>query len=347
MSQDASNPDKKPSPNSNSEKDPYFIEMPNEGADTPPASLTESETSLESNSTEAYTLKPLRFRHLKTSLIALSALLAIIVFWEGFSTVYSFYQWHWIAGAVSGFGLLLAILFILRAVLEARAHRLEIHTIESLQDQAEQLQKERTFGKAGRYIKGLEKLYTNKPQAKLLKHCIENKTDYHDDKELIQDLELRFLSTLDQEALKRIVKYSKQTALMVSLSPLAIVDMALALWRSSKMMDEIAQVYGIRPSWFGRFKLYQVVWQQIAFAGAGEVISDYLVELSSNKLVASLSGKFAQGLGAGLYNARIGLKAMNQCRPIAFSKETQPKLTHVLKEMNDYVEAQHEKVSQA
>ncbi len=49
-------------------------------------------------------------------------------------------------------------------------------------------------------------------------------------------------------ALKQITAYSQQTGVLIALSPLALLDMVLALWRNVRMIDEIGQIYGLRPS---------------------------------------------------------------------------------------------------
>src|SRR5690554_7520572 len=79
--------------------------------------------------------------------------------------------------------------------------------------------------------------------------------DYSNDKEVIQHIDTTFLKPLDEEATRRISTYCVQTGVGVAISPWASLDMLLSLWRSIKMIDDIAQVYGVRPSLPNRLRL--------------------------------------------------------------------------------------------
>lgn len=53
-----------------------------------------------------------------------------------------------------------------------------------------------------------------------------------------------------------------------------------------------------------------------------EVGMDWL----SQDLAARLSARAAQGIGAGLLTARLGIKAMELCRPLPWLGDDKPKL---------------------
>ena len=48
------------------------------------------------------------------------------------------------------------------------------------------------------------------------------------------------LSKVDKKALDKVCKYSTESVVLVALSPIAIVDMMLMLWRNLKMINEIS-----------------------------------------------------------------------------------------------------------
>jgi putative membrane protein len=121
---------------------------------------------------------------------------------------------------------------------------------------------------------------------------------------------------------------------VVAASPWASLDMVLSLWRSIKMIDDIAQIYGIRPSLTNRYKLLKLVFHQLAFVGSSEIVIDQVVhELGSSVLTSMASTRLAQGLGAGIYTAKIGIAAMEVSRPIAFLNSDQPKVKSVIRPM--------------
>jgi putative membrane protein len=43
--------------------------------------------------------------------------------------------------------------------------------------------------------------------------------------------------------------------------------------------------------------------------------------------------RLGQGIGVGIYSARIGIAAMKVCRPVEFSKDKQPKASSVIRPM--------------
>ena len=63
----------------------------------------------------------------------------------------------------------------------------------------------------------------------------------------------------------------------------------------------------------------------IAFAGASELIREVGMDWLSQDITARLSTRAAQGIGAGLLTARLGIKAMELCRPIPWI-ENKPRL---------------------
>lgn len=142
----------------------------------------------------------------------------------------------------------------------------------------------------------------------------------------------KVLSKVDKKALDKVCKFSTESVVLVALSPIAIVDMMLMLWRNLKMINEIASLYGLKLSYWSRIKLLKQVFINMVYAGATELIADIGTDLLSADLLGKLSARLAQGLGAGMLTARLGLKTMHLCRPIPF-EEDGPKLKDVRKQL--------------
>ena len=131
---------------------------------------------------------------------------------------------------------------------------------------------------------------------------------------------------LDREARREISLCAAESALMIAVSPLALVDMAFIAWRNLRLINRIAQLYGIELGYFSRLRLFKGVLLNIAFAGASELIREVGMDWMSQDLTARLSARAAQGLGAGLLTARLGIKAMELCRPLPWQPEDKPRL---------------------
>lgn len=131
---------------------------------------------------------------------------------------------------------------------------------------------------------------------------------------------------LDQQARREISGSAAESALMIAVSPLAIVDMAFIAWRNIRLINRIAAIYGINLGYFSRIRLFKLVMLNIAFAGATELIREIGMDWISQDITARLSTRAAQGIGAGLLTARLGIKAMELCRPLPWMEGDKPKL---------------------
>lgn len=149
----------------------------------------------------------------------------------------------------------------------------------------------------------------------------------HNDRELLTLYSQQVLAGCDLAAQRRVIKWSAEAAVMVAISPLAVVDMALILWRNLRMIDDIAGVYGIELGYWSRIRLLRQVFRNIVYAGATELVTDVGLDVLGADLAARISARAAQGIGAGLLTARLGLKVMESCRPIPWQREERPKLS--------------------
>ena len=160
----------------------------------------------------------------------------------------------------------------------------------------------------------------------------------YSDIEIMQLYERNILSQVDQKALKVIAKFSSESVVLVALSPIAIVDMLLMLWRNLRMVNKISALYGLKLGYWSRIKLIKQAFVNMAYAGASELVADLGADLLGVELLGKLSARMAQGLGAGMLTARLGLKAMHLCRPIPFSDDA-PKLAHVRQQVVSQVQS--------
>lgn len=131
---------------------------------------------------------------------------------------------------------------------------------------------------------------------------------------------------LDEQARREIGRSAAASAMMIAVSPLALVDMAFIAWRNIRLVNRIAALYGIELGYFSRIRLFRMVLINIAFAGASEFVADAGLDWISQDITAKLSARLAQGLGAGLLTARLGIKAMELCRPLPWLENDKPRL---------------------
>lgn len=150
--------------------------------------------------------------------------------------------------------------------------------------------------------------------------------DTLNDKEIVTLFSKQVLSQADELALEKISKHSAESVVLVALSPLAFVDMLIVFWRNMKMINEISNLYGLRLSYWSRIRLIKQVFKNMVLTGATELIADVGTEIVGADLLGKLSARLAQGLGAGMLTARLGLQTMYMCRPIPFENQNAPKI---------------------
>lgn len=138
---------------------------------------------------------------------------------------------------------------------------------------------------------------------------------------------------LDAQARREISRSAAESAMMIAVSPLALVDMAFIAWRNLRLINRIATLYGIELGYYSRLRLFKLVLLNIAFAGASELVREVGMDWMSQDLAARLSARAAQGIGAGLLTARLGIKAMELCRPLPWLENDKPKLGDFRREL--------------
>lgn len=157
--------------------------------------------------------------------------------------------------------------------------------------------------------------------------------DAHSAREVTYLFSKNVLQAFDKQAKNLISKNAAEAAVIVAISPLALVDMFFIAWRNISLINKIAKIYGIELGYISRLRLLRMVLLNVAFAGASELVHEIGMEWLSQDLTAKLSARAAQGIGVGLLTARLGIKAMEFCRPLAFQANEKPRLTNIHKEL--------------
>lgn len=150
--------------------------------------------------------------------------------------------------------------------------------------------------------------------------------DTHSDQEVMKLYAALVQPLADKQARQKISRYAAESMLMIAVSPLALVDMLFIAWRNIRMINQIARIYGIELGYFSRLRLLRGVLFNIAFAGVSELVREVGLDWMSQDIMARLSGRAAQGIGAGLLTARLGIKAMELCRPIPWQQNEKPRM---------------------
>lgn len=153
------------------------------------------------------------------------------------------------------------------------------------------------------------------------------------DAEIVRLFERKVLSKCDKVALQCVTKNASASAAMIAVSPFALLDMAIVLWRNFSMLKQISEAYGIKLSYWGRISLIKQVFKTMLYAGASEIIADAGNYALGAGVTGKLSTRVAQGLGAGVLTTRIGVKAMHACRPLPWIENKPPGLSKLASQL--------------
>ncbi|MBK3737558.1 TIGR01620 family protein [Azospirillum brasilense] len=189
-------------------------------------------------------------------------------------------------------------------------------------------------GHAERFAGSLTRLYEGRPDlTPALERVRDHVTDAHDDAEILRLLDREVMGPLDRRAYQTVLRASRDTAVATALSPAAVVDLAVVLWRNLKLVREIAALYGARPGYVGSLRLLRRMLANLAVAGVAESAHHVAVEALGGSIAAAISTRMGQGVINGLLTARVGLTAMHLCRPIAFGPDNRPSMGQIRKEL--------------
>ncbi len=142
--------------------------------------------------------------------------------------------------------------------------------------------------------------------------------ELHDPKTLLVITERALLKPKDDAARRAIATASQRVSVVTALSPRAIVDLLFVLAQSVRLIRELSGIYGGRASGFGLLRLAARVASHLAVTGGMAVADSVFSQIIGAGLAARLSAKLGEGVLNGVLTARVGIAALDLCRPLPF-----------------------------
>ena len=97
------------------------------------------------------------------------------------------------------------------------------------------------------------------------------------------------------------------------------------------MIRRIAEIYGGRSGTLGSWRLTRTVFTHLVATGAVAVTDDLIGTIAGGGLLAKLSRRFGEGLVNGALTARVGVAALEVCRPLPFTPDMKPNIAGIVK----------------
>jgi len=265
-------------------------------------------------------------------LLCATVLLVILALWQWTDWLLQSWQQGIVAGIFSS--VLTAILLTLVLIVSWREWQLwrRLKLNKQWQRQATRIADSVQFGEAEPLC---TQIIAALPQHAKLQAAVvqwqQSVTAEHSDQEQLQLFEQTVLGVADKHARQIIWRASSDSSLAVAVSPFALADMLLVVWRSSRMLRELAVLYGAPIGQLRSLAMLKQALGALLWAGGSEVALDMAADLIGSELTAKVSARAGQGVIAGLLVARLGNLAQQQLRPLPLQSTQKISITELTK----------------
>lgn len=141
---------------------------------------------------------------------------------------------------------------------------------------------------------------------------------------LVDLAERELMAPLDREARVLILGAAKRVSIVTAVSPRALVDLGYVVYESSRLVRGMAELYGGRPGKIGMLRLMRDVIAHLAVTGSIAMGDSLVQQVLGHGIASKLSARLGEGVINGLMTARIGIAAMDLCRPMPFRALKRP-----------------------
>ena len=180
-------------------------------------------------------------------------------------------------------------------------------------------------GKAATVLANLRTLYAGRADAAAGRARLEATSgEIIDAPDRLRLAERELLVPLDATARKMARDAAARVSVVTAVSPRAFIDVAFVLSENVRLIRRIADLYGGRPGTIGFWGLTRDVIGHLAVTGSIAVGDSMIQQVVGHGLAARLSSRLGEGVVNGLLTARVGVAAIDVCRPLPFIGAKRP-----------------------
>lgn len=233
--------------------------------------------------------------------------------------------------AVTGLLVVLGVVMLAIALRELAAFS-RLKRIDRIQAEAESALSEQDLGKARQLVARLVAFYAGREDTRWGRDRLaEYSADQFDATGLLGLAESELLAPLDQAALREVEAAARQVATVTAIVPLALADVVAALTANIRMIRRVAEIYGGRSGTLGSWRLTRAVMTHLVATGAVAIGDDLIGSVAGGSVLSKLSRRFGEGIVNGALTARVGVAAIEVCRPLPFNSVRRPSVTGLVK----------------
>ena len=239
----------------------------------------------------------------------------------------------WLGYAALGLTALFVLAVVAIALREIRA-LWRLRTIDGLRQEAETARNGNNLKLARQVSREVSSLLADRPEtARGRASLATHDGEVMDGRDIIGLIERDLLVPMDKTARAMIMGSAKRVSVVTAVSPRALIDVGFVLFENARLIRRIGEHYGGKPGFLGSARLVRQVIFHLGATGAIAVGDGLVQQLIGHGLAAKLSARLGEGVVNGLLTARIGLAAMDICRPVAFGETKRPKLSEFMSEI--------------
>jgi putative membrane protein len=153
---------------------------------------------------------------------------------------------------------------------------------------------------------------------------------HHSAAEQVEILKQALVRPLDRRAEAAVRKAAVRAFGITVLSPTALTDAVFFLAVSLRLLREVSEVYGLRPTAATTVHLLRRLVREAGTLGAIDLVTAGLMQHLGAGAAERLSSAAGESLYAAQRMARLGIAVMQLVRPLAFTPEELPSLTSLL-----------------
>ena len=231
---------------------------------------------------------------------------------------------------VMGIMAALALVVLIQVFREIWAFR-KLGRIDAFRADAEAALRTADRAGAADLSRRLQRFYAGRPEMAWTRDELEREREHVLDADAVLAMTERALfAPLDAEARTEIEAASRTVAAATAIIPLAMMDVLVALSANIRMIRRVAEIYGAHSGFFGSWRLLGTVATHLVATGAVAAGDDLVHTALGGSVLAKLSRRFGEGVVNGALTARVGIAAMEVCRPLPFATLPRPKVSNLI-----------------
>ena len=141
------------------------------------------------------------------------------------------------------------------------------------------------------------------------------------------------LAEADKEARRVIFESARRVGVVTAVVPIALLVTLFALAENLRMVRRLADAYGGRPGMLGGLRLLWRIVMHVAATGAIALTDDLFGQFLGQDIVRRVSRRLGEGAFVGALTARLGVAAIELCRPLPFVESAPIRSRHIIREL--------------